>query len=988
MKKWVITVLGLVLLAAGVALVWPANPSPASDRPSVPTRPEPEFEAVKVSSDTPSGLSVTGTVRDAFGKPVVDAEVSLAASSQATLASVRCPVCNETMLSCGSRQTWTQVRELLHAHQGALTAGATTRSDAEGKFRFENLIGVSFTVWAQAEGHGAALHERAAPGDPVELFLPQRRAIGGRVLDEDGRPLAGAQVHVLSRRLPIPTEVTSGADGVFEVGGLGEGPFYVLAEKEGFLPRVEPSVEAGPRPVQLKLTRPRTLEVEVVRDGAPVEAMVRLRGDHLDFEAVAKEGLARIEGLWPNQLQVSAYRGELSAAPQPVELRASITRVRLDLVEGGRIAVTLVDTLGQPVPDPEVLLIRAEGSEPLFQRKARTGELVLIGPYPAGDYLLIAKADGFKTAEQPVKVGAGEAQVELVLASGTFIRGRVLDEYGRPAPRISVLVNPTGDVAYADEEGKFSAEVPSPGFYELQAHHSDWGGGELKVTAPAENVELMLEPKAGLRVTVSAGGRRLEGADVVLWLGRDGSYRSDRPSGSDGVVLMRGMPPGRYSLVAAHRDFLPSERKQVELRDGELQDLSVELQQGEAIAGDVVDQSGAPVAGASVMAVPRGAEPTLTDGSGHFELKPLWPDRNYRIEVHQTGFDQRERVTAKPGGEPLRIVLQRRSSYRGRVVSEDGAAVRSFRVDEQDVTSPDGSFELPLPNEAGRVFAVVEAAGYQPNMIDAPADQRDLGEIRLSPEPRVAGRVVDGMGAPVDGASVTCDMCNGHVTSDRSGAFSLSVPPRVASFNVMAKKGELTGTVNWKAQGNTPLEVTLRSAVHVTGRVYNADGTPAGGVQVEAIHVDRSEPFSFVTMQDGSYAVDLPEGSYRLMLGMQRPFGGDPITFVRVSGAAMTLDLGAVPGSGSIAVTLQPGPGQALWIVRGEVTSVATPPMDLFKAAWAQMLYQPRTPQVVFSGLAPGRYTVVWSRFHAKDEAPPTLRIVDVPGTAEISLLP
>ena len=82
----------------------------------------------------------------------------------------------------------------------------------------------------------------------------------------------------------------------------------------------------------------------------------------------------------------------------------------------------------------------------------------------------------------------------------------------------------------------------------------------------------------------------------------------------------------------------------------------------------------------------------------------------------------------------------------------------------------------------------------------------------------------------------------------------------------------------WKSTGNAPLEVTLRNAVHVTGRVFNADadGTPAGGVQIEAIHVDRSEPFSFVTMQDGSYAVDLPEGSYRLMLGNQRPFGGEP----------------------------------------------------------------------------------------------------------------
>ncbi|MGA9521760.1 MAG: carboxypeptidase-like regulatory domain-containing protein, partial [Myxococcaceae bacterium] len=614
--------------------------------------------------------------------------------------------------------------------------------------------------------------------------------------------------------------------------------------------------------------------------------------------------------------------------------------------------------------------------------------LVLMGPYPTGDYLLVAKADGFKTAEQPVKIGSGEAQVELVLSSGTFIRGRVLDEYGRPAPRISVLVNPTGDVAYADDQGQFSAEVPSPGFYELQAHHSDWGGGELQVTAPAEDVELLLEPKAGLRVTVSSDGRRLEGADVVLWLGREGSYRSDRPSGSDGVVLMRGMPPGRYSLVAAHRDHLPSDRKQVELRDGELLEISVELEPGAAISGEVVDQNGAPVAGAQVMAVPRGAEPTLTDGSGRFEIRPLRPDRSYRVEVQQSGFDQRERVTARPGGEPLRIVLERRSIYRGRVVSEDGAALRSFRIDEKDVTSPDGTFELPLPTESGRVFAVVEAQGHQPNMIDAPADQRDLGEIRLSPEPQVQGRVVDSMGAPVEGASMTCDMCNGQVTSDAKGVFSLSVPSRVGSVNVMGKKGALSGTVTWKANGNAPLEVTLRNAVHVTGRVFDPDGSPAGGVQVEAIHVDRSEPFSFVTMQDGSYAVDLPEGSYRVLLGTQRPFGGEPITFVRVSGSAMTLDFGPAPGASSVVVTIQPGPGQALWIVRGEVGSVSVPPMELFKSAWAQMQYQPRSKQVVFSGLAPGRYTVVWSQFHSKDETPPTIRVINVPGTSELSLLP
>ena len=125
------------------------------------------------------------------------------------------------------------------------------------------------------------------------------------------------------------------------------------------------------------------------------------------------------------------------------------------------------------------------------------------------------------------------------------------------------------------------------------------------------------------------------------------------------------------------------------------------------------------------MAVPRGAEPTITDGSGRFELKPLRPDRDYRVEAHQSGYDQRERATAKPGGEPLKDrprapgAVSRPRGLRGRLADPFVPRRR------QEVTSPDSSFELPLPTEAGRVFAVVEALDHQPNMVDAPADQRD-----------------------------------------------------------------------------------------------------------------------------------------------------------------------------------------------------------------------------------------------------------------------
>ena len=42
-----------------------------------------------------------------------------------------------------------------------------------------------------------------------------------------------------------------------------------------------------------------------------------------------------------------------------------------------------------------------------------------------------------------------------------------------------------GYAVLADADGRFTAQVPTPGLYELHAHHSEWGGGQVKVTAPA-----------------------------------------------------------------------------------------------------------------------------------------------------------------------------------------------------------------------------------------------------------------------------------------------------------------------------------------------------------------------------------------------------------------------------------------------------------------------------------------------------------------------
>ncbi|WP_164018746.1 carboxypeptidase regulatory-like domain-containing protein [Pyxidicoccus trucidator] len=989
MRNWILIGLTAALLVAAAA--WYASGPDSSSRTSGATSETPKatalpaFSAVEVSSGADEGLALTGRVLDASGRPVSGAEVSLAASAEKTLADVRCDECQQALLSCQARETSLQTLTFFEHQHGFLTPRATTTTDAQGRFRFEHLAGVSFSVWAKAPGLGVALRERAAPGDPVELFLPPLRSIGGQVVDDAGQPVRGARVHAVSRRVPLPFEATAGADGVFSLEGLGEGPFYVLATAEGYLPAVEPQVEAGPQPVRLKLTPARTLEVRVTRNGEPAAATVRLRADHLSRELRTEGEPLRFTGLFPDEVVVTAEAPGLGAAPRTLTLEARVTQVTLELEVAGKLLVTVVDEQGEPVPQPE-LLLRTTRGDLIRRERVATGAMAELGPLAAGDYVLEGHAEGFRDAQLPAKVVQGETTLELEMERATLISGQVMDEYGRPAPRVSVLVQPTGETVLADADGRFVAQVPTAGLYELHAHHSEWGGGQVKVTAPASGVQLALEPRAALEVTVSSAGRRVEGADVVLWVEQEGIFRSDRASGSDGVVPMRGMPAGTYWMMASHPDYLPSDRKQVTLEDGQTLKLEAELKPGAPLTGEVVDGQGAPVAGATLVVVPRGAEPVQSDARGHFEFRSLRPDRGYRLEAKHTGYDQVERAEGKAGGPPVRVVLKRRDVFRGRVVGDDGAPVRRFRVDEHEVNSPDGRFELPLATAGERIIAAVDAPGYEPTMVDRPAAP-DLGDLVLQKLPSVSGLVRDTAGAPVADAVVTCDVCDESVMSGPDGGFTLASPPYVPRFTVSARKGRLSGTQSMERGSRGPVELTLRQATRLSGRVYSADGRPAAGIEVEAVNGDRSEPLTIVTGPDGGYSVEVSPGNYRFMLGPNREFSGELALVVQVDGAEMHLDLGPAPGTASLTVQLKPERGKALWLVAGEVGSVGNPPATaLMRSRWAQLVYQPRGEQVVFSGLPPGRYTLVWSHFHVETPGGPEVRAVDVPTRGEVAL--
>jgi hypothetical protein len=126
-----------------------------------------------------------------------------------------------------------------------------TTTDAQGRFELKELAGGRYTVTASKGGFVTLQYGQRRPserGTPVDLpagqtiekvviGLPRGSVIAGRIVDEFGEPLTGAQVSVLryayvngTRQLrPAGQGNRTDDQGAFRIFGLSPGEYYVTA---------------------------------------------------------------------------------------------------------------------------------------------------------------------------------------------------------------------------------------------------------------------------------------------------------------------------------------------------------------------------------------------------------------------------------------------------------------------------------------------------------------------------------------------------------------------------------------------------------------------------------------------------------------------------------------------------------------------------------------------------------------------------------------
>jgi protocatechuate 3,4-dioxygenase beta subunit len=523
---------------------------------------------------------VRGTVVDADGRPVADAEVTAWSQRdyESRNLSHRTPqACTtaEGSFEIGGLNPGTVLVEAHHARQGSGQAAGLEVDPTQGPTVARVVLQPGGRVQGKVRWHGQAL---AATVSAIPLLGFSREHVS--VLSED--------------------------DGSFAFENLPPGQFLLQ-----FRPVAKQGQALPERSVWVRKGETTAIEVdfrEILVRGRVARSSATTEGLRVAFDTEGRHTSWPIKGGPGPEPMVSAIAADGTYAlllSQPGAHTARVERAdgtvlhsrlvtipdgeehRVDL-EFTSLSVTgvLVDeATQQPIANGEIGVVRGNNSD--MGRPTRSGangrfEL----PLEPGAHVLYARADGYASAQSSLEVGAqGVPERRLTLSRGFKVHGRVVDARGQGAAAITVF-------ATCERSGEpvAHAETAADGSFELaglaEARHNLLAGSDLAgfavqggVGPDAGDVVLNLRAPGRVRVTVDdAGGAAAAGVFLVI-TSVDGatvfgiSSFFSRTDGN-GVVEL-SVPVGKVELTAQHRTGGGS--TVVGIRPGELAQAAIKL---------------------------------------------------------------------------------------------------------------------------------------------------------------------------------------------------------------------------------------------------------------------------------------------------------------------------------------------------------------------------------------------------------------------------
>lgn len=512
-----------------------------------------ELGPIEVELDR--GLVVEGRVRDPRGAPADGAEVGI---------------------------------EMDRVEHGLHYPGAERRvtlTDADGWYRLEGLPPGSGRLGAKK---GPARTEQevelSALSRRFDLVLEEVPGVAGRVVDDTGRPVSGAQVS--ARPLDFRTSwksVATGDDGEFHLP-LDPGVYQLGAAKPGWvdaqwerLLQVERGTVDG---VELRLRRGARITGRLEGLDAEELARVEVQAYSLDHRVVRGElrfpGTYRVEGVGPGRWEVVARLGGGDrAARGRVEVAVAGEEVTLDLEFGSGVTLSgEVRLNGVRRPGVRVSLDRMEES---FHRVSlqRTTD-------PTGRFLFADLDPGFYRVRVQYRNGWHQSReveltgdTELLLDDfASRVRGRLVDDSGAPVADGRITLASTGSSAggpvmvweSSGPDGRFEFDAFPEGTCRVEVRAEGHSPRTFEVTISGSEVDLgdvRLPAAAGLwlapRLTTGAVPHEIY-VSLYSEIPAGGTGRpvvSRQVPVEDGLGRLDEAPAGSWRLTVAATRTLP-----------------------------------------------------------------------------------------------------------------------------------------------------------------------------------------------------------------------------------------------------------------------------------------------------------------------------------------------------------------------------------------------------------------------------------------------
>jgi 5-hydroxyisourate hydrolase-like protein (transthyretin family) len=617
-----------------------------------------------------------------------------------------------------------------------------TSTDQFGTFRLEH---VPPTPETQVKSWNPALSSdpfAVVAGETVEVLIGATDNGGFRVLvlDDDGAPLPGAYVHLMTE---------SGVKGQLSTLRYARGGGRTVTDREG---RVLLPLSDNQRKNQ-------SHEKWIV--GAT----------HLEYDLALSEAVG------------------MPAAGDVVELE-------LKLAAASTISGVVETAAGAPLPNVSVYAMPVKPKEAPFETRPQRygtsdvdGRFVIHGVPDHGEYNIGAWKSGGSATQ--VKAGAGADDVRLVFNEKASITGFVRDEDGLPINqgRVYALIPTAGGKERKHggwvQQGRFTLQGLEQGAYDIEVSPNSGRRSQGSLVfetkrvgpVPTGTQDYLITVEYGDKVTgrVLAGGKALGGAAVVAMpvtydkKHRDRSHPTTITNGR-GEFTLRGVT-GEVELVASAFGYKTAMERAVPGGGP----TTLMLDEGQRIAGKILKPDGTPVTNQWFNLRPLSEEVNKrfhdlqvrmgrtyghragfnglsgrTDGRGKFELTGLEAGA-YRIWLtSEHGVTPEMTLTA--GDDNVEVHLEPGLTIKGVIVQADGGPLQlqsgqSAWVNAQQSNrslrgarpAGDGTFELrgmPPGNITLRVWA---GNKYQYTTVEVAAGDQNV-RIALEFNPNYAGK--------------------------------------------------------------------------------------------------------------------------------------------------------------------------------------------------------------------------------------------------------